>query len=128
MWKNDDQECFKWSVLAALHPAEHHAERISHYQPFKDELNFDGIDFPVTIDQISKVEKQNPGISVTVIGIAREENKKIKGKSVKRSVFMPLRVPDKRQEQHITLLFWQKEEETSHYAWVKNLNRLLSKT
>jgi len=126
--KNDDQECFKWSVLAALHPAKHHAERISHYQPFKDELNFDGIDFPVTINQISKVEKQNPGISVTLIGIAREENKTIKGKSVKRCVFMPLRVPDKRQEQHITLLLWQKEEETSHYAWVKNLNRLLSKT
>ena len=58
--KNEDQECFKWSVLAALHPATHHAERISHYQPFKEELNFTGIDFPVTIDQVSKFEKLNP--------------------------------------------------------------------
>lgn len=28
--KNQDQECFKWSVLAAVHPAGHHGERISH--------------------------------------------------------------------------------------------------
>ena len=46
--KNEDQECFKWSILAALHPATHHAERIFYYQPFKEELNFSGINFPVT--------------------------------------------------------------------------------
>ena len=124
--KNQDQECFKWSVLAALHPAEHHAERIAHYQPFKDQLNFEGIDFPVTIDQISKFEKQNPGISVTVIGI-EEEYKKIKGKSVKQSCLFPKKVPDQELEKHIVLLYWEQNEQY-HYAWVKNFNRLLSRT
>ena len=73
--KNQDQECFKWSILAALHPAEHHAERIAHYQEYKDELNFNGIDFPMSIDQITKFEKLNPEISVTVIGIDEPEKK-----------------------------------------------------
>ena len=124
--KNQDQECFKWSVLAALHPAEHHAERIAHYQPFKDQLNFEGIDFPVTIDQISKFEKQNPGISVTVIGI-EEEYKKIKGKSVKQSCLFPKKVPGQELEKYIVLLYWEQNEQY-HYEGVKNFNRLLSRT
>lgn len=125
--KNENHECFKWSLLAALHPAEHHAERITRYQPFKEELNFEGIDFPVSIDQIGKFEKQNPRMSVTVIGIEEEKTKKRKGKKVKQSCFLPLRVPDEKQEQHVTLLYWKKGEQ-SHYAWVKKLNRLLSTT
>ena len=46
--KNQDQECFKWSILSALHPTSIHAERVSEYQVYKEELNFDEIDFPVT--------------------------------------------------------------------------------
>ena len=97
----------------------------SHYEPFKEELNFEGVDFPVIIDQISKFEKQNPGISVTVIGIDKAEHSR---KGVKLpTTLLPLRVPDKKQEHHVVLLHWQREEQT-HYAWVKNLNRLLSRT
>ena len=73
------------------------------------------------------MEKQNPGLSVTVIGIAKEKTKKVQGKSVKESVFMPLREPDKQLEKHVVLLF-PCEKEESHYAWIKNLNRLLSRT
>ena len=123
--KNQDQECFKWSVLAALHPAVKNAERITHYQPYKEELNFNGIDFPVTIDQIPKFEKQNPGISVTVIGIDEPEKKK-KG-VVLPSVLFPLRVPNQQLEKHVVLLYWEQNEQY-HYAWVKNVNRLLSRT
>ena len=122
--KNDDQECFKWSVLAALHPASKDAQRVS-YQEYKDELNFDGIDFPVTIDQISKFEKHNPGISVTVIGIDKAEQSK-KGVMFPTKL-LPLGVPAKKQENHVVLLYWKREEQC-HYAWVKSLNRLLSRS
>ena len=27
--KNEDNECFKWAVRRAVHPADHHAERIT---------------------------------------------------------------------------------------------------
>ena len=125
--KNEDQQCFKWSILAALHPQTTNPQRVSKYEPFKDELHFEGIEFPINIDQIPQVEKQNPGLSVTVIGIAKEKTKKVQGKSVKGSVFMPLREPDKQLEKHVVLLF-PCEKEESHYAWIKNLNRLLSRT
>ena len=45
---NENNECFKWCILAALHPALKNAQRISKYQEYKEELNFSGINFPVT--------------------------------------------------------------------------------
>ena len=43
------------------------------------------------------------------------------------TTLLPLRVPNKKQENHVVLPHWQREEQT-HYAWVKNLNRLLSRS
>ena len=119
--KNEDQACFMWSILAALHPADHNPQRVSHYEPFKDELNFLGIEFPMTIDQIPKFEKLNPEISVTVLGIEEADKKD------EASKLFPLRVPDKQQEHHVVLIYWS-QGENHHYAWVKNLNRLLAST
>jgi hypothetical protein len=50
-----------WSILAGIHevPLHSHPERTHHYQEFQDELNFDGIEFPVTTDKIGKFERQN---------------------------------------------------------------------
>ena len=64
--KNHDNKCFMWSVLASIHPAFRDAERLYHYQQYKDELDFTGIEFPVTIDKIGKFERQN-NISVNVL-------------------------------------------------------------
>ena len=120
--KNEDQKCFMWSVLSALHPAEHNPQRVIHYEPFEDELNFTGIEFPVTVDQISKFEKLNSDISITVLGIDIPDNEEKDASKV-----FPLRVPEKQQVHHIVLLYWSRGD-IYHYAWVKNLNRLLSNT
>ncbi|GFT24435.1 uncharacterized protein TNCV_3252631 [Trichonephila clavipes] len=37
--KNSDEKCFLWCVLAALHPVNIHAERISNYPSFEKEIN-----------------------------------------------------------------------------------------
>jgi hypothetical protein len=65
--KNNDEKCFMWSILAGIHPVSRVAERLYHYQQFQDELDFSGIEFPVTIDKIGKFERQN-NISVNVFG------------------------------------------------------------
>ena len=120
--KNQDQECFKWSVLAALHPVLTNPQRVSNYEPFEEELNFNGIDFPVSVDQISKFEELNPDISVTVLGIDEPEKKE-----KDPSVLFPLKVAEQQLENHVVLLYWS-QGENYHYAWVRNLNRLLSHT
>ena len=121
--KNEDEACFKWAVLAALHPADHHAERVTHYEPFKEELNFNGIEFPISIHDIDNFEKLNPAISVTVLGydkLSFNEDEENYG-------LFPLRFPNRRQEQHVVLLYWG-DQDNYHYAYVKNLNRLLAHT
>lgn len=38
--QNKNQNCFQWAILSALHPADHHAQRVSNYFPYADELDF----------------------------------------------------------------------------------------
>lgn len=41
---NTDQNCFQWPILSVLHPAVHHAQRLSNYFPNTDELDLTGIE------------------------------------------------------------------------------------
>ena len=91
--KNSDDNCFMWSILASLHPVglRKKPERIHHYQPYKDELNFNGIEFPVTIDKIEKYERQN-NISVNVFDF--------------EDVLFPVHITKQRFETHVNLLLY----------------------
>ena len=59
--QNNNQECFKYSILAAHHYQEIKAnpERSSKYTKWLNELNFNGIGFPVELKEIDKFEYQN---------------------------------------------------------------------
>lgn len=74
--RNYDKKCFKWAVLAGLYHFLHakNPQRVSQYFKYKNNLNFNGINFPVSLRQICKFETQNRKISINVFGI---ENKKI---------------------------------------------------
>ena len=100
--KNEDDKCFMWAILAALHPVSAHPERGGPYQQFKEELNFEGINFPVTINNISKFEKLNSSISISVIGYEDEK-------------LFPIRLMKEKKQHHITLLYWLNGAK-SHYA------------
>ena len=55
--KNDDNFCFLWCVVAYLHLATYHSDRVSNYTPYFDELNLDGFhenDFPPHTKEIKK--------------------------------------------------------------------------
>ena len=45
--KNNDEYCFLWSIVAALHPAEENPDRISNYRKYVHELNRSSLTFPV---------------------------------------------------------------------------------
>ena len=60
--KNEkDHECFKWAVTSAVFPKKKHGERLNN-QMRENSNNFDwsGIEFPVSLKQIDKIENQNP--------------------------------------------------------------------
>lgn len=52
--QNNDNECFKWAVLSALHPVDNNPERVIKYQRYSNELNFTRIQFPMTVKQIPR--------------------------------------------------------------------------
>src|SRR5688500_1054882 len=43
----NDNKCFLWSVISALHPAENHVDRVSNYRRFEKEFDLTGLTFPV---------------------------------------------------------------------------------
>ena len=107
--KNKDNKCFMWSVLASIYPVSRDAERLCHYQQFRNELDFSGIEFPVTIDKIGKFERQN-NISVNVFGF--------------EDVLFPLYITKEHFDTHVNLLLYI-QGTTRHYCLIKDLNKLL---
>ena len=66
--KNKDDECFGWCHIRHLNPQEKNPQRIKKEDKKTiNELNYDGIDFPVSQKHYNKVEKQN-NIRINVSG------------------------------------------------------------
>ena len=73
--QNSDNYCFAWCVLAYLHPAKDHSKRVSNYEPYTNELNVEGINFPSHLVDIEKFQLQNVAlVSVNVYELS-ESNK-----------------------------------------------------
>ena len=110
--KNDDDQCFKWSVTRALNPVEKYSERIT--KELKDQserLDWRGLKFPVKLDHIVIFEKFNPAISINVFGFEGD--------------VYPLRLSKSKNDQTINLLLIS-DGEKQHYCLIKSLSRLLS--
>ena len=72
--KNKDNKCFMWSVLRALNPKTNNPERIDkELMEKEDTLNMKGIQYPVSLKDIDRFEKQNPEISITVLGFNEKD-------------------------------------------------------
>jgi len=70
-----DDRCFIYSVSAALHPVDTSMRpcRTCHYRPYLDELNIDGLKFPLPVKDVSKFESQNVDIAVSVVTYEERE-------------------------------------------------------
>ena len=110
--KNEDDECFRWAVLRAMNPTDKNPQRIDkNLKSKRDQINMDGIEFPVSLKSIDKVEKQNPSISINVFGY--------------EDCVYPLRVSKVVDKTAINLLLIS-DDEKQHYCLIENMSRLLS--
>ncbi|XP_046750612.1 uncharacterized protein LOC124413870 [Diprion similis] len=74
--RNSDSYCFLWSVTVALFPANNkNPNEVSSYPHFSSVLRYDGLNFPMSLDQIPKFEKLND-LSINVYGIDCTEKQK----------------------------------------------------
>ncbi|XP_043288824.1 uncharacterized protein [Venturia canescens] len=101
-------------MTAALYPAEKNSDRTSSYPHYSTIFNFQGINFPMTLDQIGKFEKMN-NLSINVY-------------SEKEEVILPVRVSKEKKERHFNLLYIEDVSGCGigHFAWIKNLSRLVN--
>lgn len=68
--QNRDNQCLRLSVSAALFSAPRGKNPVrTGSNPTEDGLNFTGIDFPTTVSQIDKLEKQYPNLAVYVFAL-----------------------------------------------------------
>ena len=115
--KNKDNKCFMWCVKRALNPTNSHPERIDkELMEKEDTLNMKGIEYPVSLKDIDRFEKQNPEISITILGFNEKDK------------VYPLRVSDHIYIRKVNIMLLLIERDgVNHYCLVKNSSRLLSK-
>ena len=65
---NDDEECFKWSVVVAENVGMKDPQRVSNLRKFTDNYDWSGLEFPVSAEDIGKFETRN-NISVNVLAV-----------------------------------------------------------
>ena len=109
--KNRDNECFRWCHVRHLNPRENNPQRIKKtVKSFATQLNYDNIEFPVSVKQYNKVETQN-NININVFGY---ENKQT----------YPIYVSKEKFENVMNLLLIS-DDEKNHYVYIKDFNRFM---
>ena len=109
--KNEDNECFRWCHIRHLNPQDKYPQRIKKTdKAFVNNLNYQGIEFPVTIKQYNKIEQQNK-IRINVFGY--EEKQKY-----------PIYVSKEKYEDCMNLLLIT-ENENKHYVLIKDFNKYM---
>ena len=109
--KNNDQKCFLWCHVRHINPVKIHPERITREdKKLANDLNYDGIEFPVREKDFSKIEIRN-NICITVFGY---EN----------GVAFPIYVSEEKFENFIDLLLVFNDDK-SHYVYIKDFHRFM---
>ena len=100
-----DELCFLYSVLAAIHPVDSKMKpsQVFNYRRYLNELNTDGLEFPLPVKDVSKFENQNTNIAVSVVAYEDRE-------------LIPLYVSPHRDREHIIQLLLLSDGNTHHYT------------
>ena len=109
--KNKDDECFRWCHIRLLNPQEKDPQRIKKVdKEMINELNYDGIEFPVSQKHYNKVEKQN-NIRINVFGYEERQP-------------FPIHISKETFEDQMNLLLIT-EDEKKHYVLIKDFNAFM---
>ena len=109
--KNKDDECFKWCHIRHLNPQIEHPERIEKGdKQMINELDYEGIEFPVSQKHYNKVEKQN-SIRINVFGYEKGQP-------------FPIHISKEMFKDKMNILLITKDEK-KHYVLIKDFNAFM---
>ena len=109
--KNNDDECFRWCHIRYLLPQNKDPQRIKWCdKKYVEKLDYSGIEFPVSVKQYNKIEKQN-SINVNVFGYEEGQT-------------YPIRISKEKFDSCLNLLLITKGE-VQHYCLIKDFNKFM---
>ena len=109
--KNNDNKCFMWCHIRYLNPQNKDPQRIKKLdKQYVSNLNYDGIEFPVSTKHYNKIEKQNE-ININVFGY---EDKKP----------YPIFVSKEKYDKEMNLLLIT-DNDNKHYVLIKDFNKFM---
>ena len=109
--KNKDDECFRWCHIRYLNPQKKDPQRVkTSDRAYVEKLDYSGIDFPVSVKQYNKIEKQN-SLRVNVFGYEKKQP-------------YPIYVSKEKFESQLNLLLITKDE-VKHYCLIKDFNKFM---
>ena len=109
--KNNNQKCFVWCHVTHINLVKIHPERIKQKDKgLANDLDYDGIEFPVQEKEFSKIETKNS----ICINVFCYENK----------LTFPIYISDPEFENSMDLLFVI-DENKSHYLYIKDFHRFM---
>ena len=109
--KNEDNECFRWCHIRHLNPINKNPQRINKMdKEMINQLNYNGIDFPVSSKHYNKIEKQND-IKINVFGYEEKQT-------------YPIYVSKETYEDQMNVLLIT-EEEKKHYVLIKDFDSFM---
>ena len=109
--KNNNQKCFLWCHVRHINPVKIHPERMTREdKKLVNNLNYDGVRFPVQEKDFSKIVKKNN----IYINMFCYENR----------LTFPIYVSDQKIENSMNLLLVI-DENKSHYVFIKHFDRFM---
>ena len=109
--KNKYEECFRWCHIRHLNPQEKDPPRVKKSdKKTTNELNYEGIEFPISQKHYNKVKKQN-SIRINVFGYENGQP-------------FPIHISKKTFEDQMSLLLITKDEK-KHYVLIKDFNSFI---
>ena len=121
--KNNDDECFRWCHIRHLLPQNKNPQRIKECdKKYVEKLDYSGIEFPVSVKQYNKIEKQN-SINVNVFGY--EEGRLDKeGQPYEEGQPYVIYISKEKFNSCLNLLLIT-EGEVKHYCLLKDFNKFM---
>ena len=109
--KNEDNECFRWCHIRHLNPQDKDPQRIKKSDKlYVKNLDYSGIQFPVSKKQYHRIEKQNK-ININVFCYENKEP-------------YPIFLSEEKYDREMNLLLIT-ENENNHYVLIKNFNKFM---
>ena len=107
-------DCFKWAVLAGMHPVDAHTERMSKYAEHMGKNDFSSLRFPAPFSSVGPFAAAN-NLFINVYGVDDD-----------KEVIYPLRVSSTPvSDRHVCLLLFDRGG-IKHYSTIRNFSRLVS--